>query len=54
MSLGEMKNKWLDHLLIAFHPKALTICWISAGLLAFLFANAFPPRLVGAVALSCG
>ena len=27
MSLGEMKNKWLRHLLIAFHPKALTTCW---------------------------
>ena len=42
MSLGEMKNKWLRHLLIAFHPKALTTCWILAGLLAYLVVNAFP------------
>ena len=42
MSLGEMKNKWHRHLLIAFHPKALTTCWILVGLLAFLVVNAFP------------
>jgi hypothetical protein len=42
MSLGEMKNKWLSHLLIAFHPKALTTYWIQAGLLAYLLVKAFP------------
>ena len=51
MSLGEMKNKRKNRLLIAFHPKALITCWMMAGLLAFLLVNAFPPRLVGAVAI---